>query len=75
MNSSTKEFFSKCDQIRSFLWIWLLLLKKSLIENFAFCAVSEAAFAGVLQQNYFENLKKLHKKILVAESYFIKSAD
>ena len=34
-----KDFFSKCDQIRSFLWIWLYLLKKSLMENFIFCAV------------------------------------
>ena len=32
-----KDFFSKCDQIRSFLRIWSCLLKKSLMENF--CAV------------------------------------
>ena len=37
---SIKNFFSKCDQIRSFLWIWSYLLKKSLMENFIFCAVS-----------------------------------
>ena len=36
---SIKDFFSKCDQIRSFLRIWSYLLKKSLIENFIFCAV------------------------------------
>ena len=29
-----KNFFSKCDQIRSFLRIWSYLLKKSLIEDF-----------------------------------------
>ena len=29
---SIRDFFSKCDQIRSFL-------KKSLMENFVFCAV------------------------------------
>ena len=34
-----KTFFSKCDQIRSYLQIWSHLLKKSLIENFIFCAV------------------------------------
>ena len=34
-----KDFFSKCDQIRSFLQIWLHLLKKSLIENFTFCSL------------------------------------
>ena len=34
-----KDFFSKCGQIRSFLRIWSYLLKKSLTENFIFCAV------------------------------------
>ena len=33
------DFFSKCDQIRSFLRIWSHLLKKSVMENFIFCAV------------------------------------
>ena len=36
---SIKDFFSKCDQIRSFVGIWSHLLKKSLMENFIFCAV------------------------------------
>ena len=39
MTLSIKDFFSKCDQIRSFLKIWLHLLKTSLIEHFMFCAV------------------------------------
>ena len=39
MKSAIKDFFSKCDQIRSFLRIWSHLLKKSLMENFIFCAV------------------------------------
>ena len=39
MKFSVKDFFSKCDQMRSFLRIWSLLLKKSLMENFIFCAV------------------------------------
>ena len=39
MKFSTKDFFSKCDQISSFLRIWSDLLKKSLMENFIFCAV------------------------------------
>ena len=39
MNFSTKDFFSKCDQIRRKLRIWSHLLKKSLMENFIFCAV------------------------------------
>ena len=36
---SNKDFFSKCQQIRSFIQIWSHLLKKSLMENFSFCAV------------------------------------
>ena len=39
MKLSIKNLFSKCHQIRSFLWIWSHLLKKSLMENFIFCAV------------------------------------
>ena len=39
MTFSIKDFFSKCNQILSFLRIWSRLLKKSLIENFIFCAV------------------------------------
>ena len=34
-----KDFFSKCDQIRSFLRISSHLLKKSLMKNFIVCAV------------------------------------
>ena len=33
------DFCSKYDQIRSFLRIWSHLLKKSVMENFIFCAV------------------------------------
>ena len=39
MKFSIKDFFSKFDQIRSFLRIWLHLLKKSSMEHFIFCAV------------------------------------
>ena len=39
MKFSIKKFFSKCDQIRRNLRIWSHLLKKSLMENFIFCAV------------------------------------
>ena len=39
MNFSMKDFFSKCHQICRKLWIWSHLLKKSLLENFIFCAV------------------------------------
>ena len=34
---SIKDFFRKCDPIRSFLQIWLHLLKKPLMKNFVKC--------------------------------------
>ena len=36
-----KDFYGKCDQIRSFLRIWSHLLHKSLMENFIFWSMSE----------------------------------
>ena len=39
MKFSIKDFFSKCEQIRRKLRICSHLLKKSLMENFIFCAV------------------------------------
>ena len=39
MTFSIKDFFSKCDQIWSFLRIWPHLLKIYLMENFIFCSV------------------------------------
>ena len=41
MKLSIKDFFSKYEQIGIFLRIWSHLLKKSLMENFIFCAVLE----------------------------------
>ena len=43
MKFSIKDFFSKCDQIHSFLQIWSHLLKKSLMENFIFFAVLDVS--------------------------------
>ena len=37
---SIKDFFSKCDQILSFLRIWSHLPKKFLMKNFIFCAIT-----------------------------------
>ena len=34
MKFSTKDYYSKCDQIRSFLRIWSHLLIKTIMENF-----------------------------------------
>ena len=40
---SIKDFFSKCDQIRTKLWIWSHLRKKSLLKNFIFlCSVKKS---------------------------------
>ena len=39
MKFSINDFFSKCEQIPSFLRIWSHLLKISLVENFIFYAV------------------------------------
>ena len=44
MKFSIKDFFSKCDQIRRKLRIWSHLLKKSIMENFIFCAVYNLLF-------------------------------
>ena len=48
-----KDFFSKCDQIRRKVQIWSHLLKKSLIENFIFCAVLKLYFLELKEKNYF----------------------
>ena len=41
MKFFAKDFFSKCHQIRRKLRIWSHLLKKSVMENFIFCAVHD----------------------------------
>ena len=51
MQLSIKNFFSKSDQIRSFLRIWSHLLKKSLMKNFIFCAVNKETFFCEKQEN------------------------
>ena len=55
MKFSIKDFFSKCDQIRSFLWIWSHLLNKSLMENFIFCTcmhVCKTLFFNIVFGSY-----------------------
>ena len=54
MKFSIKDFFSKCDQIRSLLRIWSLLLKKSLMEYFIFCAVAGHRFV-LIKDTHREN--------------------
>ena len=47
-----KDFDSKCDQTRKNLRIWSHLLKKSLIENFFFCAVLLSSKYNVKLQHF-----------------------
>ena len=46
---SIKDFFSKSNQIRKELQIWSHLLKKLLMENIIFCAVTVPDVAKVFQ--------------------------
>ena len=45
---SIEDFFSICEQIHRKLHIWSYLLKKSLIENFAFYAVIVASISTII---------------------------
>ena len=56
MKYSIKDFFSKRDQIRRKLRIWSHLLKKSLLENFIFCAVS-VTISYLIASNLFSVIK------------------
>ena len=51
MKFSIKNLFSKCDQIRSFFQIWSHFLKKSLMENFIFCAVLPKRLCFLFKSN------------------------
>ena len=50
MKFSIKDLFSKCDQIRWKLRIWSHLQKKSLMENFIFCAVTKILFCDITKR-------------------------
>ena len=57
MKLSIKDFFSKCDQIRSFLRIWCHLLKKILMENFIFLS------SEIIVQVHSEDPSKIEKVV------------
>ena len=59
MKFPIKDFFSKYDQIRRKLRIWLHLLKESLTENFIFSGVYPAAILPV--QSPIVTLKTLEE--------------
>ena len=54
------EFFSERDQIRRKVGMWSHLLKKSLIENFIFCAVRKVTRKS---HNLFRFVKFADQKI------------
>ena len=64
MKFSVKNFFSKCEQICSFLRIWSHSLKKSLMENFIFCAVMTSVLVNLrwLKRDWITNFKKFYLK-------------
>ena len=71
MKFSINDFFSKCGQIRRKLWIWSHLLKKSVMENFIFCAVILYYFiilslATTLTKNYGSPKQPMPRAILMS---------
>ena len=60
MKFFTKDFFSKCDQLCSLLKK-SHLLKKSLMENFIFCAVNHEVFR-IITATYLENMIEVKKE-------------
>ena len=62
MKFSIKEFFSKCDQIQSFLWILSHLMKKSLMETSFF-----------VQRPNLLSLLKSHPFLVLSVEFFISS--
>ena len=70
MKFSVKNFFSKCDQIRSFLQTGSYLLKKSSMENFLFCTVgsqsigsSKKWYCGLFKQSYVRKMDMFYVTI------------
>ena len=55
-----KDFFSKCNQTRSFLRIWSHLLKKSLMENLVFGAVCSRFHARKNHNSQFHAIEITH---------------
>ena len=58
MKFSIKDFFNKCDEIRSFLRIWSHLLGRSLMENFIFCDAKACLIFVSFIQTAVQNLVK-----------------
>ena len=57
MKFSIKDFFSKSDQIRRILRVWSHLLKKSILKDFIFCAVTCEQLVLSIRLDYQQLLK------------------
>ena len=77
MKFSVKGFFSKCDQIRSFLRIWSHLLKKSLMKNFIFVQCYLIVFYDVknIVETFFEYYQIFIMKLFSKNSKPLQAAD
>ena len=64
-----EDFFIKCDQIRRKLRIWSHLLKKSLMENFIFCAVISSILQKLSDDD--DNLDAVKIRVYTRISYQI----
>ena len=76
---SIKDFFSKCDHIRSFLRIWPHLLKKSIMENFIFsqgimndAVIQSSELVNSLNQPIFSIFRSSFLNISFLSANFIK---
>ena len=73
MKFSITDFFSKYDKIHSFLRIWSHLRKKSLMENFIFCAVCAFCFEilqisqknACVEVSFLKQLQVVRKALLM----------
>ena len=62
-----KNFFSKCDQIHSFLRIWSHLLKKSLMGNVIFFVQCVVSRSSILQQDFWHKTLLTHQLSVIFE--------
>ena len=59
MKFSIKDFFNKCDKIRSYLRIWSHLQKNSLMQKLHFFAITEGFW------------KKLMTNVILINKFFV----
>ena len=71
MKFSIKDFFSKCDQIRRKLRFWSHLLKKTLMENFIFCAVIILRLVNKCLENLY--ISSSNKPVIISDASTVAS--